>query len=71
VVNEAAEKYFVGNAQLLKKLETVSSALQNNAKIVVPANTDLVNIIGDLAGAPVPVQLNRNGNRNGVHETVG
>ncbi|MEM8859210.1 MAG: SPFH domain-containing protein, partial [Chloroflexota bacterium] len=38
VVNEAAEKYFVGNAQLLKKLETVSESFKDNAKIVVPAN---------------------------------
>ncbi len=59
VVNEAAEKYFVGNAQLLKKLETVSEALKDNAKIVVPANTDLVNIIGDMTGNPIPITPNR------------
>ncbi|MFK7803213.1 MAG: SPFH domain-containing protein [Anaerolineae bacterium] len=70
LVNEAAEKYFVGNAQLLKKLETVSASLQNNAKIVVPANTELVNIIGDMAGSPVPISVNRNGHRNGTHESV-
>jgi regulator of protease activity HflC (stomatin/prohibitin superfamily) len=57
VVNEAAEKYFVGNAQLLRKLETVEKAFWQNAKIVVPADGSLVNIIGDLAGAvPVPVK---------------
>lgn len=50
LVNEAAEKYFVGNAQLLKRLETAQFALQNNAKIIVPANQQLVNVIGDLAG---------------------
>lgn len=50
LVNEAAEKYFVGNAQLLKRLETTQFALQNNAKIIVPANQQLVNVIGDLAG---------------------
>lgn len=50
LVNEAAEKYFVGNAQLLKKLETVEHSLANNAKIVVPAGTQLVNVIGDMAG---------------------
>jgi regulator of protease activity HflC (stomatin/prohibitin superfamily) len=49
-VNEAANKYFIGNAQLLKKLETVQISLENNAKIVVPANTELVNVIGDLSG---------------------
>jgi hypothetical protein len=49
-VNDAADKYFIGNAQLLKKLEMVQVALKDNAKIVVPANTDLINVIGDLAG---------------------
>ena len=50
LVNEAANKYFIGNAQLLKKLETVQNALEENAKIVIPANTELVNVIGDLSG---------------------
>lgn len=55
IVNVAAEKYFVGNAQLLKKLETVAEALKDNTKIIVPADSDLVNVIGDLAGTTVPV----------------
>jgi regulator of protease activity HflC (stomatin/prohibitin superfamily) len=55
LVNEAANKYFVGNAQLLKKLETVQNALEENCKIIVPANQDLVNVIGDLAGV-VPIK---------------
>ena len=50
LVNEAANKYFIGNAQMLKKLETVQSSLENNMKIIVPSNQDLVNVIGDLAG---------------------
>jgi regulator of protease activity HflC (stomatin/prohibitin superfamily) len=50
LVNEAANTYFVGNAQLLRKLEAVESALRENAKIVVPTGTELVNIIGDMAG---------------------
>lgn len=35
LVNEAAEKYFVGNAQALKKLEMVENSLRDNAKIVI------------------------------------
>ncbi|HOU29547.1 MAG TPA: SPFH domain-containing protein [Thermoleophilia bacterium] len=55
VVNEAADRYFVGNAQVLRKLETVEKAFWQNAKIVLPADGDLVNVIGDLAGiAPLP-----------------
>ena len=54
-VNVAAEQYFTGNAQLLKKLETVAEALKDNSKFIVPADSDLVNVIGDLAGTTVPV----------------
>jgi len=50
LVNEAADRYFVGNAQLLKKLEALEVALKDNAKVVVPAGSELVNVIGDLAG---------------------
>jgi len=55
LVNEAANQYFVGNAQLLRRLETVEKALANNAKIVIPANTELINVIGEMAGIlPLP-----------------
>jgi len=54
LVNEAADKFFIGNAQVLRKLEAVERALAQNAKVVVPGNTELVNVIGDLAGI-VPV----------------
>jgi regulator of protease activity HflC (stomatin/prohibitin superfamily) len=50
LVNEAADRYFVGNAQLMRRLETVEKAMASNAKIVVPAGSDLVNVIGELAG---------------------
>ncbi|MHB1253381.1 MAG: SPFH domain-containing protein, partial [Candidatus Humimicrobiaceae bacterium] len=50
LVNEAAELYFVGNAQLLRKLQAMETALKNNAKIVLPSDSDLVNVIGDMSG---------------------
>ena len=50
LVNEAANMYFVGNAQLLRKLEALEKALAENAKIVVPSDSDLVNVIGEMAG---------------------
>ena len=43
-------RYFVGNAQLLRRLMTVEKSLAANTKVVVPANTELINIIGDMAG---------------------
>jgi regulator of protease activity HflC (stomatin/prohibitin superfamily) len=50
LVNDAANKYFVGNAQLLKRLDTAQNSLQNNSKVIISGNAELVNVIGDLAG---------------------
>lgn len=50
LVNEAADKYFIGNAQLLRKLEAMETSLEKNAKIVIPTGSDLVNVIGEMAG---------------------
>jgi len=55
LVNEAAEKYFKGNAQILRKLQATETALKDNAKIVVPTNSELINVIGELAGTPMPI----------------
>lgn len=61
LVNEAADKYFVGNAQLLRKLEALEASLGTNAKIVIPTGTDLVNIIGEMAGiAPIDLKKVKN-----------
>ena len=55
LVNEAANQYFVGNAQILRKLEAVEASLKENTKIVVPGDGELVNVIGNLAGVvPLP-----------------
>ena len=57
LVNEAADQYFIGNAQLLRRLEMVEKALATNAKIIVPANTELINVIGEMAGVlPLPMK---------------
>ena len=50
LVNEAANQYFIGNAQLLRRIQMLEAAMRNNAKIVVPAGTDLVNVLGEMAG---------------------
>ena len=57
LVNVAADEFFTGNAQVLRKLEAVENSLMSNAKIVIPAGTELVNIIGEMAGmAPIPLR---------------
>ncbi|HSV84955.1 MAG TPA: SPFH domain-containing protein, partial [Levilinea sp.] len=38
LVNEVAEKYFIGNAQILKRMEMTENALRENAKIVITEN---------------------------------
>ena len=56
LVNEAAERYFVGNAQVLRKLQALENALKDNSKIIVPTDKGLVNVIGEMAGiTPIPM----------------
>ncbi|MBF0386003.1 MAG: SPFH/Band 7/PHB domain protein [Candidatus Omnitrophica bacterium] len=56
LLNEAANKYFTGNAQVLRKIEAVEKSLQHNTKIVLPKDSELVNVIGDMAGVP-PIRI--------------
>ena len=55
-VNAAADKFFIGNAQQLRKIQAVETAMQNSSKIVIPDGKELINVIGDLGGlTPVTV----------------
>jgi regulator of protease activity HflC (stomatin/prohibitin superfamily) len=56
LVSEAAEKYFKERAQLKMKLEVTENSLKNNSKIIVPSDSDLVNVIGDDKGSVIPVK---------------
>jgi regulator of protease activity HflC (stomatin/prohibitin superfamily) len=58
LINEAADKYFIGNAQLLRKLEAMETSLEKNSKIVIPTGSELVNIIGEMAGI-IPLERNQ------------
>jgi hypothetical protein len=42
----------------LRTLEAMENALWDNAKIVIPADAELVNVIGELAGI-LPLQRKR------------
>ena len=64
LVNESAEKYFIGNAQVLRKLEAVEKALWQNSKVVVPANTELINVVGEMAGV-LPVAKSKQADGDG------
>ncbi len=56
LVNDSANRYFIGNAQLLRKIEAVETSLKSNAKIVIPNGSELVNVIGDMAGG-LPIKM--------------
>ncbi len=45
-VSTAADKFFVGNAQLLKQLEVTQASLEDNTKLIVSDQSKLVNILG-------------------------
>ncbi|MEJ2740680.1 MAG: SPFH/Band 7/PHB domain protein [Dehalococcoidia bacterium] len=45
-VSTAAEKYFIGNAQLLKQLEVTQASLQDNTKLVISDQSKLINVLG-------------------------
>ncbi|MBT4510704.1 MAG: SPFH/Band 7/PHB domain protein [Chloroflexi bacterium] len=48
-VSNAADKYFIGNAQTLKQLEVAQASLENNTKLVLPDKSRLINVI-DMLG---------------------
>jgi regulator of protease activity HflC (stomatin/prohibitin superfamily) len=58
LVNEAANKYFIGNAKELRKLQAVEKSLQHNAKIVLPSDSELINVIGEMSGV-LPIKKNK------------
>lgn len=45
LVNEAAQKYFVGNAKDLEKLRVTEAALSKNTKFVVPSGSPLSDLV--------------------------
>ena len=56
LVNEAVNKYFVGNAITLKALETIASALKENKIFFVPEGKDLTLILNQLGASYIPIK---------------
>jgi regulator of protease activity HflC (stomatin/prohibitin superfamily) len=65
LVNEAAEKYFVGNAQTLKQMEMIENSLRENAKIVITEHG--INPTLLLGSLPVSVSSEKNGREISLH----
>jgi regulator of protease activity HflC (stomatin/prohibitin superfamily) len=53
LVNESAQQYFIGNAQVLKQLEMTEAALRDNAKVVITEHGVSPNLL--LGSLPVTV----------------
>ncbi|MBN2336140.1 SPFH/Band 7/PHB domain protein [Candidatus Bathyarchaeota archaeon] len=53
LVSESANKYFTENAQINKKLDVIRDTFSNATKIVVPSDSDVLNILGMDSGANV------------------
>ncbi len=45
-VSNAADKFFIGNAQLLKQLQVTQAALEDNTKLIMSDQSRLVNVLG-------------------------
>ena len=60
LVNEAAQQYFRGNAQALKRLEMTENALRDNAKIVITEH----GVSPTLLLGSLPVSINSSAARN-------
>ncbi len=59
LVNEAAQKYFTGNAQALKQMEMTETALRENAKIVITEHGISPTLL--LGSLPVSISDEKNG----------
>ncbi len=55
-VSESANAYFKENAQLNKKLDVIRDTFSQQTKIVVPANSDILNVIGLEGTTVLPVK---------------
>lgn len=60
VVNTSINKYFKEDAQVYKKLETVERSLKAGSKYVIDSNSNIMNVISDVAGVQVmPVDTSK------------
>jgi regulator of protease activity HflC (stomatin/prohibitin superfamily) len=53
LVSQAAETYFKDRAEMMRRLDVLNNTLAHNTKYIVPANADLVNVLGLDGATPV------------------
>ena len=60
LVNEAAERYFIGNAQALKRMEMIENSLRQNAKIIITEHGISPSLL--LGSLPVSLTVEKDAN---------
>jgi len=64
VVSQAANQYFLENAQLNKKLDVIRDTFAQQTKIIVPSTADILTVLG-LEGGPAVLPIKRGGSSQG------
>jgi regulator of protease activity HflC (stomatin/prohibitin superfamily) len=65
LVNEAAQQYFVGNAQALKQMEMVEISLRDNTKVVITEHGISPTLL--LGSLPISASSEKNGRDERIH----
>ena len=65
IVSDSANKHFQENAQLNKKLDIIRDTFAQQTKIIVPSNSDVLNVLGLEGTTVLPVKTNQNKTNNG------
>ena len=65
IVSDSANKHFQENAQLNKKLDIIRDTFAQQTKIIVPSNSDVLNVLGLEGTTVLPVKTSQNQTNNG------
>jgi regulator of protease activity HflC (stomatin/prohibitin superfamily) len=57
LVSTAAETYFKDRAEMMRRLEVLNNTLAQNTKYILPANADIVTVLGFDSGGPSVLPL--------------
>ncbi len=61
LVSESANKYFMENAQLNKRLDVIRDTFAQQTKIVVPSSADILNVLGLEGTSMLPIKSSKKG----------
>jgi len=64
IVSDSANKHFQENAQLNKKLDIIRDTFAQQTKIIVPSNSDVLNVLGLEGAAVLPIKTKQNQSNN-------